>query len=119
MEDEKHVQRDRMNSYLCDSGSERASQRGKTHTAEGDASGKFKAGRKTAVTSNLTRQPNDALGSTMTRRPYRDIEGEMEDYAPVGEDMYEEDSDGYIEDTAALPKPVYGQIAKLLANGGR
>ena len=44
----------------------------------------------------------------MTRRPYRDIEGEMEDYEQVNEDEFEEDSDGDVGETAPMPRAAYG-----------
>jgi hypothetical protein len=57
-----------------------------------------------AVTKVITEKSN------LTRRPYKDIEGEMEDYEQVDEDEFEEDSDGGVEETAAMPRPAYGQM---------
>ncbi len=48
--------------------------------------------------------------ASVTRRPYRDIEGEMEDYAQCDEDEFEEDSEGEVMELPALPRPAFAQI---------
>ena len=56
----------------------------------------------------LERMTEKSAGG-MSRRPYRDIEGEMEDYEQVDE-MSAEDSDQIVDETAALPLPQNGEI---------
>lgn len=43
----------------------------------------------------------------LSKKAYRDIEGEMEDYDPVDEAEVE-DEDSVIEEAADLPQPVAG-----------
>lgn len=48
--------------------------------------------------------------SNLTRRPYKDIEGEMEDYERIDEDEHESESEGEAIQVEFMPEPAFGQI---------
>ena len=47
--------------------------------------------------------------SNLTRRPYKDIEGEMDDYERINEVSHEETEEDELE-VESMPEPAYGQI---------